>query len=257
VAYENILVDRDGPIGVITLNRPPALNALSSGLQADMGAALDDFEQDNEIRAIVLWGGERVFSAGADLKEMGARDQIDMLNPNRLGMWDRVRRVTKPIIAAVSGYALGGGCELAMVCDMILASDTARFGQPEIKVGLIPGAGGTQRLARAIGKQKAMEMVLTGSMIDAREAERHGLVNKVVPVEALLDEAKRLGLSIAAQPPISVRLAKELVTKAVENDIQPLLDYERKVFALLFGTEDSREGVRAFAEKRAPVYKGR
>ena len=255
--YEHILVERDGPVGVVTLNRPQALNALFTPLVSERVLALEALDADPEIRAIVLTGGERVFAAGADLKEMSTQDAVQALLNNRIAYWDRVRRIAKPLIAAVSGYALGGGCELAMLCDMIVASETARFGQPEINVGLIPGAGGTQRLTRTVGKFKAMEMVLTGVQIDAQEAERRGLANRVVPPDRLLEEAKRIGFELAQKPPISLRLAKEAVTKAFESTIEAGIELERRSFYYLFATDDTHEGIQAFIDKRKPEYHGR
>jgi enoyl-CoA hydratase len=256
-ADEHILVERDGPIGLVTLNRPHALNALFTPLVRDMVEALEALDADPEIRVLILTGGSRVFAAGADLKEMSAQNAVQALTNNRIAYWDRVRKIAKPLIAAVSGYALGGGCELAMLCDMIVASETARFGQPEINVGLIPGAGGTQRLTRTIGKFKAMEMILTGVQIDAFEAERRGLVNRVVATELLLDEAKRLATELAQKPPLSLRLAKEAVTKAFESTIEAGLELERRSFYFLFASEDTHEGIQAFVEKRKPEYHGR
>ena len=257
MAYEYILVERDGPVGIVTLNRPKQLNALSGPLMEEVVAALEAFEREEGVRAIILTGGPSVFAAGADLKEFAVQSAVGMLANSRIGLWDRIKAIGKPIIAAVSGYALGGGCELAMQCDIIIASETARFGQPEINVGLMPGAGGTQRLTRTLGKFKAMEMVLTGAQIDAWEAERRGLANRVVPPELLLDEAKRLAHELAEKPPISVRLAKECVVKAFETTLAEGIDYERKLFYFLFASEDTKEGINAFVEKRKPVYKGR
>jgi len=257
MAYEHILTERDGPVGVVTLNRPKQLNALSGPLMEELVAALEAFERDDEIRAIILTGGPLVFAAGADLKEFAVQNAVGMLTNNRIALWDRIKAISKPLIAAVSGFALGGGCELAMLCDMIIASETARFGQPEINVGLMPGAGGTQRLTRTVGKFKAMEMVMTGKFIDAREAERRGLANRVVPPEVLLDEAKRLGFELAEKPPISLRLAKECVVKAFETTLAEGIEYERKLFYFLFAAEDTKEGINAFIEKRKPVYHGR
>ncbi|MBA2448276.1 MAG: enoyl-CoA hydratase/isomerase family protein [Chloroflexi bacterium] len=257
MAYEHILTERDGPVGVVTLNRPKQLNALSGPLMEELVAALEAFERDDEIRAIILTGGPSVFAAGADLKEFAVQTAVGMLTNNRIALWDRIKAISKPLIAAVSGFALGGGCELAMLCDMIIASETARFGQPEINVGLMPGAGGTQRLTRTVGKFKAMEMVMTGKFIDAREAERRGLANRVVPPEVLLDEAKRLGFELAEKPPISLRLAKECVVKAFETTLAEGIEYERKLFYFLFAAEDTKEGINAFIEKRKPVYHGR
>jgi enoyl-CoA hydratase len=257
MAYDYILAERDGPVGIVTLNRPKQLNALSGPLMEEVVAALEEFERDDGVRAIILTGGPSVFAAGADLKEFAVQSAVGMLSNSRIGLWDRIKAIGKPIIAAVSGYALGGGCELAMQCDIIIASETARFGQPEINVGLMPGAGGTQRLTRTLGKFKAMEMVLTGAHIDAWEAERRGLANRVVPPELLLDEAKRLGYELAEKPPISLRLAKECVVKAFETTLAEGIDYERKLFYFLFASEDTKEGINAFVEKRKPEYKGR
>ena len=257
MSYEFVLSERDGPVGIVTIARPRQLNALSSSVLTELASALEAHDQDDQVRAIILTGGTDVFAAGADLKEFGTHSVVDMVSSNRVALFDRVRGISKPVIAAVSGYALGGGCELAMLCDMIVASETARFGQPEINVGLMPGAGGTQRLARTIGKAKAMEMVLTGAPIDAQTAERLGLVNRVVPVDALLDEAKALAGKIAAKPPLSVKFSKQAVLKAFELPLSEAVDLERKLFYLLFGTEDAREGTSAFLEKRPPTFHGR
>ncbi len=257
MAFEYILVERDGPVGVITLNRPKQLNALSGPLMEELVAALEELDRDESIRAIVLTGGPNVFAAGADLKEFSVQTPISMLTRSRVALWDRIKAISKPLIAAVSGFALGGGCELAMQCDIIVASETARFGQPEINVGLMPGAGGTQRLTRTLGKFKAMELVLTGKFVDAWEAERRGLANRVVPPELVIDEAKRIGFELADKPPISVRLAKECVIKAFETTLAEGIDYERKLFYLLFASEDTKEGINAFVEKRKPEYRGR
>jgi len=257
VSYEYVLSERDGPIGVVTLNRPAQLNALSSGLMRELVDALEVHDQDAQVRAIVLTGGPTVFAAGADLKEFSASTAVEMLRGNRVALWDRLLGIRTPLIAAVSGYALGGGCELAMQCDLIVASDTARFGQPEINVGIMPGAGGTQRLTRTIGKYRAMEMVLTGAFIDAREAERHGLVNRVVAPDEVVEEAMGLARKIAEKPPISAQLAKRAVLKALETGLREGSEYERQLFYFLFGTEDAKEGISAFVEKRKPEYKGR
>ncbi len=257
MSYEYVLSEHDGPIGVVTLNRPKQLNALSSGLMTELVAAVEEHDRDPQIRAIVLTGGPSVFAAGADLKEMATRTAVEMMSGDRLVLWNRLFAIRTPLIAAVSGYAFGGGCELAMQCDMIIASETARFGQPEINVGLMPGAGGTQRLTRTVGKYRAMEMVLTGRPIDAREAERHGLVNRVVAPEQVVEEAKDLGRRIAEKPPISVQLAKRAVLKALDAPLTEGVEYERQLFYFLFGTEDAKEGVNAFVEKRKPEYKGR
>jgi enoyl-CoA hydratase len=255
--YEFVLSESDGPVGIVTLNRPRQLNALSGPAMGEVVAALEAHEADPAIRALVLTGGPSVFAAGADLKEMAEATPAEMLSTNRIGLWDRLRRLTKPLIAAVSGYALGGGCELAMLCDIIIASETARFGQPEINVGLIPGAGGTQRLTRTLGKYLAMDMVLTGRQISGEEALRHGLAARLVPPELIVSEAVRLGKELAQKPPISLRLAKEAVTRAFEGRLDDGIEYERKLFYLLFGTDDAHEGMRAFAEKRRPTYQGR
>jgi enoyl-CoA hydratase len=257
MSYEYVLSERDGPVGVVTINRPRQLNALSSAVLAELVDALEAQDADDEVRAIVLTGGPDVFAAGADLKEFGTRSVVDMLAGNRVALFDRVRLISRPLIAAVSGYALGGGCELALLSDMVVASETACFGQPEINVGLMPGAGGTQRLARTIGKAKAMEMVLTGAPIDARTAEQLGLVNRVVPVEQLLAEAKALAMAVAAKPPLSVKLAKQAVLKAFELPLTEAVDFERRLFYLLFATEDAKEGISAFVEKRQPTFRGR
>jgi enoyl-CoA hydratase len=255
--YEFVLSSVDGPVGIVTLNRPKQLNALAGPLMLDLVAALEEHEANPDVRVIVLTGGPSVFAAGADLKEMAEASSVEMLQKNRIGLWDRAKNVTKPIIAAVSGYALGGGCELAMLCDLIIASETARFGQPEINVGLIPGAGGTQRLTRTVGKFVAMDMILTGRQLTAQEAFDYGLVSRIVPPELIVDEAVRLGKEIAQKPPISVRLAKEAVTKAFEGRLDDGIDFERKLFYFLFSTEDAHEGMRAFVEKRKPTYQGR
>lgn len=239
------------------LNRPSALNALSNDLLAAAVGQLEAFDQADEVRTIILTGGPHVFAAGADVKQIAdARDPTEMLSA-RYELWDRLAGVRKPIIAAVAGYALGAGCELAMSCDLIIASETARFGQPEINVGLMPGAGGTQRLTRAIGKARAMELVLIGRMLTAYEAERVGLVNRVVPTEVLADEALAIAQEIASKPPISIRLAKEAVLQAFEGSLSDGLEQERRLLASALGTEDAREGVRAFLDKRRPVYHGR
>jgi len=255
--YENILFAVDGPIATVTLNRPKALNALNAPLMAELTDALTRLDHDEAVRCIVLTGNERAFAAGADIKEMAGATAVDMLGRSTLSGFDAVRRLSKPIIAAVSGFALGGGCELAMACDMIVASETARFGQPEINIGVIPGAGGTQRLTRQLGKARAMELVLTGEYMDAQEAHARGLVNRVVPPELYLEEAHKLARKIAAQAPVAVRLAKDAVLKAQDLSIEEGLDYERRLFYLLFATEDQKEGMGAFIEKRPPQWKGR
>jgi enoyl-CoA hydratase len=247
----------DKHIALIELNRPKELNALNTQLMAEIRDTLKEFENDDNIRVVILTGGERVFAAGADIKQMADATAISMLNIDQFSTWDQIKRNKKPIIAAVSGFALGGGCELAMTCDMIIASETAQFGQPEINIGTMPGAGGTQRLTRAVGKGLAMEMVLTGRFITAEEAYRVGLVNKVVPVEVLLQETIKIAKLIAAKSPIAVKLAKESVIKAFETTLDEGLQFERKNFYLTFASEDQKEGMKAFVEKRAPDFKGK
>jgi enoyl-CoA hydratase len=256
-AYQNILTSVEGNVGIVTLNRPKVLNALNHQLMEELVSALATFEADDEIRAIVLTGSERSFAAGADIKEMSEESSISIMLQDKFATWDKVRNTKKPIIAAVSGFAFGGGCELAMTCDMIVASETAQFGQPEINLGVIPGAGGTQRLTRAIGKVKAMEMILTGRPITAKEALAVGLVNKVVPVELFLEEAKALAKEIAKKSPIAVRLAKEAVMKTFDTSISEGLEFERKNFYALFASEDQKEGMKAFLEKRQAKFVGR
>lgn len=243
-------------VGHIQLNRPKELNALNLELMLEIKQALIDFDQDDNIRAIVISGNERAFAAGADIKQMAGRNAIDMLKIDQFTTWDSIRKTKKPIIAAVSGFALGGGCELAMICDMIIASETAQFGQPEISIGVMPGAGGTQRLTRIVGKAKAMELVLTGQFISAEEAKAYGLVNKIVPVEFYLSEAIKLASTIAEKSPIAVQMAKESVLKAYEMPLQEALFFERKNFYMLFATEDQKEGMQAFIEKRKATFKG-
>jgi len=255
--YAHVLSSSDGPVGIVTLNRPRQLNALAGPLLREMVDALESHDADPSIRAIVLTGGPTVFAAGADIKEMAEATPVDMLVRNTIGLWDRVKSVNKPLIAAVAGYALGGGCELAMLCDIVVAADNARFGQPEINIGLIPGAGGTQRLTRILGKSLAMDLVLTGRMLVAEEALQRGLVARMVPHELIIDEAVRLGKDLAKRAPISVRLAKEAITRAFEGRVDDGIDFERKAFYLLFATEDAHEGMHAFIDKREPTYEGR
>jgi enoyl-CoA hydratase len=257
MTYEHILVTTAEGIGIITLNRPHVLNALNQGLMEELAIAMEAMDRDDGVRCLVVTGNERAFAAGADVREFADATTADMVRGYRFQQWERIRRVSKPVIAAVSGFALGGGCELAMSCDIIIASETARFGQPEIRLGLMPGAGGTQRLTRAIGKSRAMEVVLTGRTVTAQDALAWGLVSRVMPVELYLDEAKRLAREIAAQPPIAVRMAKEAVLQAFETTLGSGLEFERRCFHLLFGTEDKREGVRAFLEKRPAQFTGR
>jgi enoyl-CoA hydratase len=240
----------------VQLNRPKELNALNLELMLEIKQALIDLDNDPNVRAIVISGNERAFAAGADIKQMAGRTAMDMLTIDQFSTWDSIRKTKKPLIAAVSGFALGGGCELAMICDMIIASETAQFGQPEINIGVMPGAGGTQRLTRIVGKNKAMELVLTGTFISAQQAQAYGLVNKIVPVEFYLSEAIKMATLIAEKSPIAVQLAKESVLRAYEMPLQEALYFERKNFYLLFASEDQKEGMAAFVEKRKPEFKG-
>lgn len=255
--YKDILVETHGRVGLVRLNRPKALNALSPQLMEELWHALSGFDQDEAIGAMVVAGNERAFSAGADIKAMADATLVEMLDRAITDAWHRIAQLRKPVIAAVSGYVLGGGCELAMACDLIVASETAQFGQPEIQIGVIPGAGGTQRLTRILGKHLAMEMVLNGRFLSAQEALQHGLVNRVVPVEHYLEEALHLAAQIAARAPVAVRLGKEAVNKSYEMTLAEGLALEQKYFYMLFATEDRQEGMQAFIEKRKPRWKGR
>ncbi|MCW2245664.1 enoyl-CoA hydratase [Azospirillum fermentarium] len=256
--YETIIAETRGPVGLITLNRPKALNALSDQLVTELAQALDAFEADDSIGAIVLTGSEKAFAAGADIKEMSGFTYMDVYRQNFItAKWERVAHARKPVIAAVAGYALGGGCELAMMCDFIIAADNAKFGQPEITIGTIPGAGGTQRLTRFVGKSKAMDMVLTGRQMDAAEAERSGLVSRVVPVADLVDEALKVAERIAKLSLPIVMMAKESVNAAYETTLAEGIRLERRIFHSTFATEDQKEGMAAFAEKRQPDWKNR
>ncbi len=257
MTYENIVVETHGKVGLIRLNRPHALNALSSPLIEDLNKALEIFEADPAIGAIVLTGSEKAFAAGADIKEMQDKSFADVFLGDFISRWENVAKSRKPIIAAVAGFALGGGCELAMMCDFILAADTAKFGQPEIKLGVIPGAGGTQRLTRFVGKSKAMEMCLTGRMMDAAEAERSGLVSRIVPAASLVDEALKTAALIASLSASAVYAAKESVNRAYETTLGEGIRFERRVFHSLFATEDQKEGMKAFVEKRQAAFKNR
>lgn len=253
-----VAVTRPRPfVALLQLDRPERRNALSTVMLDEIATALRSFWSDDEIRAVVLTGGSEFFAAGADLKEMAARDLVSVLRDPRGPIWDTLRRFPKPLIAAVNGFALGGGCELAMHADIIVAGETARFGQPEINLGIIPGAGGTQRLPRAVGKSLAMKMVLAGEPIDARTALAAGLVAEVTPRELTVERALELAALIAAKPPIAVRLAKEAVLKSFDTTVEGGLDYERRAFHTLFATEDRQEGIKAFLEKRKPEFKGR
>jgi enoyl-CoA hydratase len=243
-------------IALIELNRPKELNALNLQLMAEVRDALKELDADNEVRVIIITGNEKAFAAGADIKQMAGKTAIDMLNIDQFSTWDQIKKTKKPIIAAVSGFALGGGCELVMNCDMVVASETAKFGQPEIKIGTMPGAGGTQRLTKALGKVKAMELILTGDFMDANEAYDRGFVNKVVPVELYLQEAFKLAGKIAKMSPVAVKLAKESVIRSFETHLDEGLHFERKNFYLTFASEDQKEGMAAFVEKRNPEFKG-
>ena len=253
----NVIVETHGRVGLIRLNRPQALNALSSPLIEDLNEALTAFESDPNIAAIVLTGSEKAFAAGADIKEMQDKSFAEVFLSDFISKWENVAKTRKPVIAAVAGFALGGGCELAMMCDFILAADTAKFGQPEIKLGVMPGAGGTQRLTRFVGKSKAMEMVLTGRMMDAAEAERSGLVSRVVPAASLIEEALKVAATIADMSAPAVYAAKESVNRAYETTLAEGVRFERRIFHSLFATEDQKEGMRAFVEKREANFKNR
>jgi enoyl-CoA hydratase len=244
-------------IALIQLNRPKELNALNKKLMEEVRDALQQLDKDDSVRVIIITGNEQAFAAGADIKQMADKSAIDMLMIDQFSTWDMIRKTKKPIIAAVSGFALGGGCEFAMMCDMIIASETAKFGQPEIKIGTIPGAGGTQRLTKALGKAKAMELILTGRFLSAEEAHARGLVNKVVPVEMYLQEAVTLAKEIAAMSPVSVQLAKEAVNRSFETHLDEGLAFERKNFYLTFASADQKEGMQAFVEKRKPNFTGK
>jgi enoyl-CoA hydratase len=251
-----VLIERDGRVGVVLMNRPQQLNALSGELMGAVVDALRELDSEPEIRAIVLGGGERAFAAGADINELAAGTAISLYENRRIDAWDSIRDLRTPVVAAVSGFCLGGGCELAMLCDLIVASETATFGQPEINLGVLPGAGGTQRLTRAVGKSVAMDMILTGRRLSAREALTFGLVARVVAREAWLEEAKRVARELAAKGPIAVRLAKEAVDKAFEAPLAVGIEFERRAFYLARASEDATEGLTAFVEKRSPHFKG-
>jgi enoyl-CoA hydratase len=255
--YQHVLVDRDGAVGVVTLNRPKVLNALSPALIGELSDALGAFDADPDIGAVVLTGGPRVFAAGADIGDMADRSPVEQLLRDQTGRWATVAAFSKPLIAAVNGYALGGGCELALMCDLIVAGDGARLGQPEINLGIIPGAGGTQRWPRTVGKYVAMEINLGGAPITAQRAYQLGLVNRVVPSEVTIPVAVELAHQLATKAPVAVRLAKDAVNRALETPLSEGLAVERKNFYFLFGTEDQKEGMRAFLEKRKAQFRGR
>ncbi|MEV0541079.1 enoyl-CoA hydratase [Nocardia salmonicida] len=252
--YETILVETKNRVGWITLNRPKALNALNSAVLDDIVAALDALGRDDEVGAVVITGSAKAFAAGADIKEMAPKSYMDMFMDDYFARWDRLAQFRKPTIAAVAGYALGGGCELAMLCDILIAADTAQFGQPEIKLGVIPGIGGSQRLTRAVGKAKAMDMVLTGRTIGAEEAERAGLISRIVPADDLLDVAAEVAETIAAKSLPVAMIAKEAVNRSFETTLAEGIRFERRVFHSLFAIEDQTEGMNAFVDKRPPNF---
>ena len=252
-----VLLEREEPIAVVRLNRPEALNALSNQLMSELVGALENLDGDESIRCIVVAGDEKAFASGADIGELADPTHLELYFGGRIDKWDAIRAVRTPLVAAVSGYCLGGGCELAMACDLIVASESAQFGQPETNLGVLPGAGGTQRLTRAIGKAKAMDVILTGRFLSAREAEAAGLVARVTAAEAWLEEAKRVAHAIAEKGPVGVRLAKQAVNQAFETPLAAGLDSERKAFHLALSSEDAQEGMKAFLEKRKPQFRGR
>ena len=256
--YETVIVSKEGMVGVITLNRPQALNALSTKMVTELISALGEFEKDEEVRSVVIAGNDRAFSAGADIKEMADMTAVQMLmGEHFFPLWDKVGHYRKPIVGAVTGYALGGGLELAMALDVLVASETAQFGQPEINIGVIPGGGGTQRLTRAVGKSKAMEMILADRRVGAEEARTLGLVSRVVPKESCVDEAKKLAAEIATKSPVAIKVAKMAVNKAFEMGLSDGLDFERELFYMLFSSDDAKEGMHAFMEKRKPSFRGK
>ncbi len=258
MSYETLIVETSDGVTLIRLNRPQALNALNDQLMDELTAALDAAEADNDVRAMVITGSERAFAAGADIKEMASKDYVQAYREGFITRnWERVTRCRKPVIAAVAGFALGGGCELAMMCDFIVAADTAKFGQPEITLGVSPGAGGTQRLTRLIGKSKAMDMILTGRMMDASEAERAGLVSRVVPAASLVEETLAIAKKLAGLSPVSLMLTKEMVNAALETTLSEGVKLERRLFHSMFALQDQKEGMAAFMEKRKPDFKGR
>ncbi|HXW36324.1 MAG TPA: enoyl-CoA hydratase-related protein [Nitrososphaerales archaeon] len=256
--YETLVVTTEAPLGIITLNRPEALNALNSKMVTELIHVLSDFEADDSVRCVVLAGSEKAFSAGADIKEMSGLSAVNVaMTGHFFPLWDKVGRFPKPIVGALSGFVLGGGLELAMSCDVLVASETTQFGQPEINIGIMPGGGGTQRLTRAVGKYKAMEMILTGERIGADEALTRGLVSRVVPKEHYLKEAKKIATEISTKSPVAIRMAKMAVNKSMEMGLKDGLDFERELFYLLFASEDKEEGMNAFMERRKPEFKGK
>lgn len=257
MTYEMILTETRGPVGLITLNRPQAMNALNNQLMREVMDALDAFDRDDAIGAMVITGNEKAFAAGADIKEMADKSIMEMMDRDHVAVFGRIRTIRKPVIAAVSGWALGAGCEVALSCDMIIASESARFGQPEITIGVIPGAGGTQRLTRAVGKAIAMEMILNNRTLTAQEAHQFGLVNRVVPVTGYLDEALKFADEIASRAPMAVRAAKKMINQSYEQTLSEGLEVEKQEFYNLFASEDQKEGMQAFIEKRKPEWKGK
>ena len=254
--YSNILVEKDENVGIVRLNRPSALNALSTPLMKELLAALEGFEDDEGVHCIIITGSDRVFSAGADIKGMAEQSSVQALKEGNLENFDQLQKTTKPIVAAISGFALGGGLELAMACDVIICGEGAKLGQPEINIGVIPGAGGTQRLTRVVGKYRAMDMILTGSQITAKEAFERGLVSRIVPNEMYFTEALKVAKEIASKGPLATKIAKECVQRAYESTLTEGLEFEHRNFYLLMSTEDKKEGMKAFIEKRKPVFKG-
>ncbi len=257
--YENVLIENyyEGMVGIARLDRPSALNALSRAVMKDLLHALNEFDSNENIRCIIVTGGEKIFSAGADIKEMSNVSSIEALKAGNLDYFDQIQKISKPIIAAINGYCLGGGLELAMACDILIAGESSKLGQPEINIGIMPGAGGTQRLTRVIGKYKAMDLILSGRLVSAKEAFEMGLLSRVVPDESVLIEAKRVAMELASKSPIALKVAKDCVVKAFETTLTEGLEFERKNFYLLLGSEDKREGMNAFTEKRKPMFKGR
>ncbi len=256
MTYKTIVVQVENGVGLIRFDRPKVYNALNHTVMTELGDALETLDADDDVGCVVITGNEKAFAAGADIREMSGETTVDLMQSERFRHWDRIRGISKPIIAAVSGYALGGGCEIAMACDMIVASETAQFGQPEVTLGIMPGAGGTQRLTRAVGKALAMEIILADRRLSAQEAERFGLVNRVVPVDSYLEEAMALARKVASQAPLAVKMAKDAINEAFETSLTEGLKAERRDFYLLFATEDQTEGMQAFVEKREPEFKG-